>query len=45
MDWISGIQNAINYVESHITEKIIKMLTESGYNAFVKQNDIVSGFL
>lgn len=22
MDWISGIQNAINYIENHITEDI-----------------------
>lgn len=22
MDWITGIQNAINYIENHLTEEI-----------------------
>lgn len=22
MDWLTGIQNAINYIEEHLTEKI-----------------------
>jgi hypothetical protein len=29
MDWISGIQRAIDYIEAHLCEKFIEQITQS----------------
>lgn len=39
MDWITGIQNAINYIEEHLTEEIDYEIVakEASYSSFYLQ--------